>query len=141
LRTAIDLGRVENKHATLDEEARLVSTLAAAEQNPELEYIKAEHRGEFTSAFREALASLSPRDRNLLRLHFVEGMPPEHIGALYRVHRTTVMRWLQAAQVAVLAETKRMLMERLHLSPSECDSLLQILRSRLQVTLSSFLSS
>jgi RNA polymerase sigma-70 factor (ECF subfamily) len=139
VRTALNLLQAEHSHATLEEDGRLVRNLLAVESDPELDYIKSEYRSEFKAAFREAVATLPQRDRNLLRFHFVEQLIPERIGAMYGVHRTTAMRWLDSAQATVLNETRRLLIERLQLSPSECDRLVELVRSRLQVTVSSLL--
>ncbi|MCE9574956.1 MAG: transcriptional regulator [Deltaproteobacteria bacterium] len=58
-------------------------------------------------ALREALATglraLAPRDQTLLRLHYVEGVALDRIGALYGAHKSTVSRWLAAAREGLLA--------------------------------------
>jgi RNA polymerase sigma-70 factor (ECF subfamily) len=58
-------------------------------------------------ALKDALATglrgLTPRDQTLLRLHYVEGVALERIGALYGAHKSTVSRWLAAARAALHA--------------------------------------
>jgi RNA polymerase sigma factor (sigma-70 family) len=67
---------------------------------------------EFRSAVREAFATLSPRQRYLLRLHFIDRLSTAEMGKLYSVDQSTVSRWLRSARQAVFEETKRRLMER-----------------------------
>jgi RNA polymerase sigma-70 factor (ECF subfamily) len=105
----------------------------------ELDYIKARYRADFAAAFREALGALPKRDRALLRFHYLERLTPARFGAGYRVHRTTAARWIAEAQRRLLEETRRRLMARLGISRAECDSLVRVVRSRLHVTLESFL--
>jgi RNA polymerase sigma-70 factor (ECF subfamily) len=107
--------------------------------DPELEIIKTLHKEDFAAAFRAAFDELSPRERTLLGLHFLEGVPTLRLGPMYGVHRTTVARWLETAQHALLAGTRRRLIARLRLSPEECESLIHLLQSRLDVTLKTLL--
>jgi RNA polymerase sigma-70 factor (ECF subfamily) len=137
-RTALTLLEAERPRALADDATELAGGLLPT-VDAELDFIRSHYEADFKAAFREAVAGLSPRDRNLLRFHFVEGLTTERISALYSVHRTTAMRWIAAAQARALDRTRALLVERLHLSPAECDSLLDVVRSRMQVTLSSIL--
>jgi RNA polymerase sigma-70 factor, ECF subfamily len=141
LRVALNLleaGRAGE--AALDEVDAMARAVAPG-CDPELEFMKASYRGEFVAAFREAMSSLPPRDRNLLRFTFVERLTPAGVGAIYGVHRTTAMRWIDAAQEDVVTRTRSRLMARLRLSPSECDGIFALVRSRIQVTLGSLLKA
>ena len=71
----------------------------------------------------------------MLRFTYIEQITPARIGAVYGVHRTTALRWIESAHEAVLARTRTGLMARLDVSPSECDSLIALLKSQLDVTL------
>jgi RNA polymerase sigma-70 factor (ECF subfamily) len=57
------------------------------------DYLKERHRADFLQAF----AELTRQERNLLRLHLLEGLTLEQLGGHHRVHRTTVARWLDTA--------------------------------------------
>ena len=57
------------------------------------------------------------------------------------MHRATVSRWLHDAQRAVLDETRLRLAEALKIGQAECDQLVGLVQSRLDVTLSSLLRS
>jgi RNA polymerase sigma-70 factor, ECF subfamily len=136
LRTALNLQAREAQPDSLQtDEADHLAVAVAPECDPELAFVRAA----FVEAFKEALAALPRRDRAILRFSFVEHLTPARIGAMYGVHRTTVMRWIDAAQEDVLASTRGKLMDRLRLSPSECDSVLAMVKSRAQITLSSLL--
>ena len=51
----------------------------------------------------EAMRTLEPRERTLLRLHYVDGVVLERIGTMYGVNKSTVSRWLTAARERLLA--------------------------------------
>jgi RNA polymerase sigma-70 factor (ECF subfamily) len=141
LRAAIDLLSAEKETQPRGQDADEIARGMAPRSSPDVELMRAAYGSEFTAALREAAASLSSRDRNLLRFTFVEGLTPARVGAIYGVHRTTAMRWIEAAQEHVLAQTRARLIERLRLSPEECDNLIALVRSGIQVTLSSLLKT
>ena len=66
----------------------------------------------------------------------MKGIPTVELGPMYGVHRTTVGRWIDTAQQALLEGTRRVLVARLNLSDSECASLIRALHSQLDITLS-----
>jgi RNA polymerase sigma-70 factor (ECF subfamily) len=97
--------------------------------------VKARYVDEFQQAFSAALCGLSARDQTWLRQHVIDGLSIDQLGALYHVHRATAARHLQRIRVAVLAATRERLGSRLQVRPSELDSILRLIRSRLHVTL------
>jgi RNA polymerase sigma-70 factor (ECF subfamily) len=103
--------------------------------DPELDLLKERYRGEFRHAFRDAFAALSARERNLLRQHHLQGLTVDKLGALYHVHRATAARWVAAAAEHLLDETRRALMARLDIDGSETDSILRLIRSRLDASI------
>jgi RNA polymerase sigma-70 factor (ECF subfamily) len=109
--------------------------------DPEVAYLKGRYAAEFSVAFRDALGTLSHRSRNVLRLHFGEGLNIAAIGRVYHVHRATVARWIGGAREALLEQTMRALRDRLGLGTAELESLLELVRSRMDVTLTSSLGA
>jgi RNA polymerase sigma-70 factor len=103
---------------------------------PELAHIKARYQTEYKKAVEEAVLGLSSKQRNLLRLHFRAGLTGDQIAALFKVTRSTIMRWLSAARSEVLAVTQRLLQQRLQLSPEEFQSLARVVISQLDLSLS-----
>ncbi len=101
----------------------------------ELQVIKQRYRTQFQEAFRGALGALSPRDRNVLRLHAVDGLNLEKLGAMYGRNRSTLARWIASAREQLLDDTRRRLAEQMKLRRSEVDSLIQLMRSQLDASL------
>jgi RNA polymerase sigma-70 factor (ECF subfamily) len=139
VRTAVDLIRAQNAGPRRGDDVDEIAGAVVGRSDPEIELLEARYRGEFMAAFRQAMAALSQRQRTLLRLTIVERLTPARIGVMYGVHRTTAMRWVEAAQEDVLSRTRATMRARLDLSPSECDSLIALLKSRIDITLTSLL--
>lgn len=106
-----------------------------ADSNPELDSLRSRYRVEFKAAFDEAMASLTARDRTLLRLHFLDRMSIDQLGALYRAHRSTAARWLARATESLSEETSRRLGERLGLGQAELSSIMDLVRSQIDLSL------
>jgi RNA polymerase sigma-70 factor (ECF subfamily) len=94
--------------------------------DPELDFLKTRYRGELEAAFRATLEKLPADERNVLRLHYLDGCNIDEIGAVYPVHRSTVARWLADSRQTLLDETRRRLVERLDLKEGEIDSLIDL---------------
>jgi RNA polymerase sigma-70 factor (ECF subfamily) len=115
--------------------ARTLADEVPLDEDPELEIIRARYQGEVQSALRDALAMLSPDERHLMRLHYVEGVGLDRIGALHRVNKSTVSRWLAAARARILDEAKRTLAARLGLDEPSLRSLLRVVHQDLELSL------
>jgi RNA polymerase sigma-70 factor (ECF subfamily) len=132
MRAALKLLRKENRETPTDDallEAR------AHEDDPELAYMKAAYRAAFKTAFQEALESLLPRERTLLKQQIVDGLGIDELGALYQVHRATAARWVQSAREKLLTRTRRTFMLNARISSDECESIMRMVRSQLDVSL------
>jgi len=117
----------------------LLTELPSPDQGPELEYLKTKYCGEFQDAFAAALDGLSAQQRILLRLHYVDGLSIDAIGEVYRLHRATVARRIAKARHEVLTSTRRTMVRRLRLPREEQESVLRLIRSQLQVSLTGHL--
>jgi len=137
---ALDLQRQRATHDTPQEDSAL-SLLVDPGDDPELAYLKTTYRAEFNAAFAQALTRLAPRERNLLRLKYLDGLSIDQLGALYGIHRATAARWVVAAQQALLEGTRSLLTERLRLTGSQLDSVLRLISSQLDMNLSRLLRS
>jgi len=133
LRTALNLQRGERRAESLEEAAGALGVQAPL--NPELAFLSEQSRGAFAQALQEAIAQLSDRDRTLLRLYHSEGLALEALGALYRVHLSTVSRWLACAREQVAEKTIRGLREALRIGPTDAQSLAAQLLSQLDVSI------
>jgi RNA polymerase sigma-70 factor (ECF subfamily) len=136
---ALDLQRQRSGPAQSDDGD--LSLAVAPGDDPELAYLKTTYRTEFAASFSQALSELSPRQRNFLRLKYLDGLNIDQLGALYGVHRSTAARWTVSAQEALLQETRRLLTERLRLTGSQLDSVLRLISSQLDVSLGRLLRS
>jgi RNA polymerase sigma-70 factor (ECF subfamily) len=132
-RAALRYKRTEAQHALGEEEA--LYELPAPGDAPELSYLKRRYQQPFREAFREALAELGARERTLLRQSFIDGLSIDELGRLYRVHRVTASRWVVQARRALLSGTRARLMARISVDEPECDRIMHLVRSRLDVTL------
>jgi RNA polymerase sigma-70 factor (ECF subfamily) len=102
--------------------------------NPELEHLKLRYRAEFKDAFAATVSALSAQDRNLLRYAFASGLGSDEIATIYRVHRTTVNRWLVELRRTLVAGVRSAMLERLRVSEGELESILRLIRSQLEIT-------
>jgi RNA polymerase sigma-70 factor (ECF subfamily) len=109
--------------------------------DPEVDYMKHRYRGEFEAALREAFAALDAKDRNVLRLHFIDGLNIDGIGAAYGTHRATAARWLARARETLLKETRRALRTKLNLTATEFESMVALVQSRLDLSMRALLGS
>lgn len=137
VRLALNLKRDTAKERPHDDEALAKLPLTGA--NLELDYIRSQHRADFSAAFREALESLSAKDRNVLRLSYVDRLSIDQIGSIYGAHRATAARWLNAARDQLVQQTRERLAQRLRLTHSDVNSLLGALQSNLEISLNRFL--
>jgi RNA polymerase sigma-70 factor (ECF subfamily) len=112
----------------------------AAGDDPELAQIRARYAAPFRDAFREALAGLSPRDRNVLRLVYTDALSVEQVGLMYGVHRVSVSRWLGQTRRELLEQTRSRLRERLHVDEAELASLTRLCLSQIDVSLDRLLA-
>jgi RNA polymerase sigma-70 factor (ECF subfamily) len=107
--------------------------------DPALEQLKAEYRSEFSIALREAIDTLSAEDRTLLRQQIVDDMSIDEIGVAFGVHRATAARWLARARAALVSATHHRLAERLAMPVDQIDSVMRLVRSRLDASVVRYL--
>jgi RNA polymerase sigma-70 factor (ECF subfamily) len=116
-----------------------LSDLVDSDADPETKHLKTLYRGEFRAALSTALAALSDRERAILRLRFVEGLELAHIGKLYRVHESTVSRWISAALEDVERASRKALMARLAVTATTADSVARMVQSGLDLSIARLL--
>jgi RNA polymerase sigma-70 factor, ECF subfamily len=109
--------------------------------DPELARLRAHYGDQFKQAFGDAFASLSKRDRTILRHRFADGLDIDAIGAIYGVHRSTAARWLHQIRVRLREETFANLAALLAVSIDELSSVLRFIGSELDAGISMALRS
>ena len=120
-------------------EAQRLADLPLAAPNPELELIRRRHKEHFSEAFAAALATLDPRERTLLKLHTLDGLPLEQIAPLYKVDKSTISRWIAHAREQLEERTRDHLRLALKLNSGELESVLRVANSELSLSLSRLL--
>jgi RNA polymerase sigma-70 factor (ECF subfamily) len=98
--------------------------------SPELAYFRAQYREIVDQAVREALSSLSTRERHLLRC-WATGMTLDEIAAFYRTHRSTASRWVQGSRDALEKATRAAVVRRTGMSEREYAQVTRVVLSQL----------
>lgn len=121
------------RHRPLDE------ALVVDSPSEEALLIRRRYAAPFKSALRLAMASLSLRDRNVLRMHVQGRCTVDDIARAYGNHRATAARWVNRARRRVF-ELLHAELTRSHagLSASELRSIASVLGSALLLTLSEY---
>jgi RNA polymerase sigma-70 factor (ECF subfamily) len=140
LRAATSANR-RNETEPLNEQMLHELDISAAAIEPELDFLKQEYRVHFKEAFAAALQSLGSRERNLLRQHLIAGLSMAQIGALFQVHTSTISRQIARAREQLLDRTREELRLRLKLAEGEFNDLLDMIRSRLDLSIHRLLST
>ncbi|MEO6419912.1 MAG: sigma-70 family RNA polymerase sigma factor, partial [Polyangiaceae bacterium] len=135
VRTALSHRRREGLEPQPHDDIEPLLAVAGTTEDPELEHIRARYAEPFKTAFHEALRALTPQDRNILRLHVVDGLNIDQIGAVYGVHRSTVARWIAQSRESLVEKTRALLSQRLRLDTQEFESLTRFCRSRLDLSM------
>lgn len=104
--------------------------------DPELALMRRQYGSAASAAVAAAFAELEPRERNLLRQYFVDGLTIDALGKLYAIHRATAARWVERARAALEKRTRAQLRERLGAGHSTIDSIVRMVQSDLHTTLS-----
>lgn len=136
IRLAIDVLRQRGKEPPSDEDALQTLTI---DPDPELRLLTERYRDEVKTAFRDSFAALSAAERNLLRLHHLDGLTIDELSALKRVHRSTIARRIARCCELLATNTHARLVERLGLPPSQVDSVMRLVRSQLELSLERWL--
>jgi RNA polymerase sigma-70 factor (ECF subfamily) len=103
-------------------------------------YAKAEHREHVRRALEDAAAALPVRDRTLLRMHFVERASIDDIAAVYRVHRATAARWVNAARTTLIEQSRDRFLAISQLEPEDTAGLASFVESQLTLSLDRILA-
>jgi RNA polymerase sigma-70 factor (ECF subfamily) len=133
VRTAGQIRRTQKEHALFDADSPMF--VEAPGPDPELAYLKTRYRAELQEAFRATLGALAPRDRTILRLHFIDGLNADAIATAYKVSKRTAERWLAQTRSRILDETRQLLGQKLQVEPSQLDTLMGLVQSEIDVSI------
>ena len=136
VRLAVDAHRADKNTISADDDLEHLPSGVDAE----LALIRLDYRVHFESAFQAVLASLTPRQRALLRLSLVDRLSIDQLCVLYQTSRASVARWLASAKEELATGTRRELGKRLQLPREELETMMTTLISRLDVSVARFLN-
>jgi RNA polymerase sigma-70 factor, ECF subfamily len=140
-RTVVDLSRRREDRELLAGNAgddALFERLRAAD-DPELAALRRRFADLVPAAFHAGLASLSPRQRNLLRQRYLHGVAASAIATANGVHRATAFGWIEEARQALLAGARRHLADATR--GAALESVVDLLGSELHVSLGRLLGA
>jgi RNA polymerase sigma-70 factor (ECF subfamily) len=132
IRVAIDLRRSELSAHRGPKALRTEPEPVA--RDPATTVVRTRYQVEFERVLRMKLAELPARERNVLRLHVIEGVSIEKVALAHGVHRGTVARWVWNAGQAVMAEVRRHFAERHGIIGADFDSVAHLLRSQISLS-------
>ncbi|HKE18946.1 MAG TPA: sigma-70 family RNA polymerase sigma factor [Kofleriaceae bacterium] len=138
MRIAMNLLRERRRNVLVDDDAFFDAVRQGSDG--ERAALRSRYGQACADAVRAAFATLTARERNLLRLHHLHGLTLDELAPAMKVHRATVARWMERARGRLLEETRAGLRARLTALDAEVDSILRELQSRIDVTLSRLLA-
>jgi RNA polymerase sigma-70 factor (ECF subfamily) len=134
-RAALRLAKVNNPEVLMTRDALADEIAEVCDQ--ELTLLK-DHYGEiFRAELVLALGELQAKDRMLLQLHLVAGLSTTRIAQMYHLNQSSISRQLQRAASATFSLIKQRIHRRLGVDTAELESLLDLARSHIELTLSS----
>ncbi len=136
-RVALNLVRAMKR--PLAEGDEKILGLPAPDSNQELAYLKKLYKTEFAAALKDAMATLSLRDRTVLRQHYVDGVTLKQLAGVHGVHRVTLVHWVSRARDALRDQTHHLLLQRLGITPRTLASITRLVQSQFGASLTQIL--
>ena len=134
-RAALRLSRTDNPERLMTSDALAEEIADTCDQ--ELVLLKSHYGELFRQELVSALSILPAKDRMLLQLHLVAGLSTTRIAKMYHLNQSSISRQLQRAASSVFALIKQRIHSRLGVATAELESLLDLARSRIELSLSS----
>jgi RNA polymerase sigma-70 factor, ECF subfamily len=132
VRRWLDLQARASKELDLSDAAELV---LAGEPEQETALIIQLYKDPFQRAFRAAVTQLTPRERNLLRAHFLLRHSVQRIGQHYNVHHATAARWVRSAQEKLAEQTRQIFLSYVPISAQHVTQIMVAIESQLSLSL------
>lgn len=131
--SALRKGKRETQELELDR--------AIGELDPERQHLKDHYRELFRESFATAVQTLEPRERNMLRLHFLQRVTLQQLASMYGIHRATVVRQLAAIREKIAKGTRGALKSHGAVGATDLESIVDLLKSRFDVSVEGLLAS
>lgn len=129
-----ELASRDGRQQLFDEPPEVLARMLAPD-DPELELLKEDLCRILSETLRKVLALLPERERALLRLHHLHGVTMDRLATMYGESRSGVARRVVQARERLLKLTRAELASRLNVAGPELESLLGLVRSRLELSL------
>jgi RNA polymerase sigma-70 factor (ECF subfamily) len=133
-RAALSLVRTTDTRSSSIDEAEAIADLADKD-DPQARALVSRCGPALKSAVEETVASLSPADRALLRLHVIDGLTIDDLAVVYKAHRSTTARRIARVRNAIFEGARARAMSILGLGETEFASLMGVMLSQIDVTL------
>jgi RNA polymerase sigma-70 factor (ECF subfamily) len=134
VRQAIDMKRADAPLSRLFAES-VSHHLVTDGTSPDLAVLRARYGQALVDAISRGLRKLPRRHRAILRLYLLGGVNIEELGRMYRVHRSTIARWISTAERSVFDGVKSEFRERWGIATNDMVSLARVIRSQLPLSL------
>jgi RNA polymerase sigma-70 factor (ECF subfamily) len=136
-RLALNWREQEKRRASGDD---WVDKLGDGNPDPELLAMKRQHRDGLKEEIEAAIASLSARERMLLRLHLVEHLGIDPIAASCGVHRATAARWIAQAKERLAGRVHDRLTARWGVADDSLAALKAVIESQIDLSIERLLA-
>lgn len=117
------------------------SSLPAKDLDPEILLLKKRFAAEFERAFSATVAQLTPDERKVLKLHYLQGLSIDEVGAACDVSRATAARWLAKARTRIVQLTYTSFAQAAGPNSASPESMLAMVKSELGASLAKTLAS
>ncbi len=131
MRLAMNLRRDRRREVSVDDHALFELPASVSD---------ARYQRACSDALRAAFAQLTPRERNLLRMHHLHGLTVDELAPTFGVHRATVARWIASARERVLEQTRATLLRELGAGDETLDSILRGLADKIDISIQRLLA-
>jgi RNA polymerase sigma-70 factor (ECF subfamily) len=135
VRVALNLKRADRARPVVDDAPDAVLDDRSAP------WLKAFYLDDLKAALEVGFERLTPRERTLLRLHFVDGLNIDRIGVICGAHRATVARWLVAIRRQLFDHIKSELATKHGLDSIDVKSLYRAMEREVGITISRVLQA
>jgi RNA polymerase sigma-70 factor (ECF subfamily) len=120
---------------TATDDDALLERVLEGQRDPAMELFKQQHADTFRACIKSAFVRLTAKDRNLLRLHHLDGVQTAELARMHGVHRATIVRWLADARLSFVSNFRDEFATRLNAPRLEVDSLARVFLSGLDISL------
>lgn len=135
--TRLDIDRSRRRRAKPDaaRSEEIDAERLIGELDPEAAFLKERYVGIFNEALERSISLLSASDAAILKLSYVEGVNAADVGRIFGLSGRTIQRRLLSIREELMSKTRERVSAELQLDTSEVDSVLDLVKSQLHVTL------